>query len=690
MGFLSTSFLFALAAVSIPLILHFLARRRIKTIEFSSLKFLEQMQKSRMKWLKIKEILLLLLRMLVIALIVMAFARPTLRGFAGSSKGSSSVAIILDRSASMETQGETGSLYSEAGRTAGRLVESLGQADQVTVIPNPVSLVSGFSVDPLYPGAKLQSKISDIEIGYGSARIGDALESALDILSKSSDLNREIYIISDFQKSAWDNLPSEILDRELWDGINLSCVQISPSGPENIGITDILLPPQMLVPGENFEIEAELINYGSGTLENVLVGVIVDSERKAQTAISLRPGQPTRVSFKFKLDTPGKYGGYIEIDYDRYSLDNKRYFTLDIPDRIDLLAVGQTSNSLRFLTLALDRPEAGQISYKGIGISDLLREDPGRFDVILLYDLRNLDPSREAALERFVSDGGGLFVALGKSIDVSYWNKFLKSAEISVGEMRGSIGEYIIWDNFDFEHPIFSVYSNAVSDRSKPNIPDIHIFNYMNLVGGKILGSSSGGINLFAESMTDPILVFGSGLDLATGDLPTHSFFLPMLARSIEYLGSRNSDEGFDGIIGELFAWKTDGITAELKLISPSNKTTDLNPALGDGGSMVRFTIDDIPGVYRLTTDSATISLIPFNVDPDESSDEIIAPREISELLGVRVNSIEPGADLVTSIKNARFGRELWKEFLVFALILLIIESILGRTSPPKTAEKTV
>jgi len=49
----------------------------------------------------------------------------------------------------------------------------------------------------------------------------------------------------------------------------------------------------------------------------------------------------------------------------------------------------------------------------------------------------------------------------------------------------------------------------------------------------------------------------------------------------------------------------------------------------------------------------------------------------------LRVNVIEPGADLVTSVKNARFGRELWKEFLLFALILLIMESFLGKTSAP-------
>ncbi len=683
MGFLNSAFLIGLAAVSIPLILHFLSRRRITTIEFSSLRFLEQMQKSRMKWLKIKEILLLLLRMVVIALIVMAFARPTLRGFVGSSKGASSVAILLDRSASMEAQGETGSLFDEARRTTARLVSGLDRTDKVAVIPFPSTSSESESYGPLYPGERLQQNIGDISMSFGSGGLGGGLKTAFETLAASSDLNKEIYIISDFQKNAWNNMPSEVWAVGRAGNIHLSCVAVTPSGPDNIGITGILLPPQMIIPGENFQMEAELVNYGSGTLENVLVGVIVEGERKAQSAVSLRPGQPTSVVFAFKLDKPGNFGGYIEIDYDRYSLDNKRYFTIDIPDRINLLAVGQSKEDLRFLSLALDRPEAGQIRFKGIGAADLLREDPGKYKVILLHDLKNLDPAREAAVRRFAKGGGALFLSLGRSSDISYWNKFLDGAEIEAGQMTGDTGEYIIWDKFDFEHPIFSIYARNLSDHSGPDIADIHVFNYAGLKGGRILGSTSGGVNLLAESRSAPIIVFGSGLDINSGDLPAHTLFLPLLARSVEYLGSRDSRESGDGILGVPYTLRIDEIVDGLKLTTPSGKIVDINPSIGDGGATLRLTADDLPGIYELTSGEKTVSSVPFNVDPDESSEEIISSGEIGELLGLRVNVIEPGADLVTSVKNARFGRELWKEFLLFALILLIMESFLGKTSAP-------
>lgn len=688
MSFLNSAFLLALAAVSIPLIIHFLSKRRIKTIEFSSLKFLEQMQRSRMRWLKIKELLLLVLRMIIIALIVMAFARPTLRGFVGSSRAASSVVIILDRSASMEAEGETGSIFDEAKRQAGRLIDILDPGDLVTIISYSGS-GSAFAFGPFNPGDNLKRGLKNVEQGYQRGNIGEALLAALEILQKSPDLNREIYIFSDHQRGNWDNLPPDMLQRELWDGIHIFIIPPQPTGTDNIGITDIMYPPQILVPGESFDLEAELVNYGKGTLQSILVGVVVDGERKAQASVSLPPDHPTRVGVTFKLDSPGDHGGYVEIDYDRYGLDNKRYFSIHVARKINLLTVGQIESSLKLLNLVLDREEAGQIAYRGIGAADLLRENLGDYDAVLLYDLPNLDPAREAAVEKFVSGGGGLLVSLGKSSDTAYWNRFLmEEAGVSSGELAGQQGEYIIWDNFDFEHPIFSLYSPDDKDRSRPTVPDIHINYYRDLEGGRTIGSSSSGINLLVESETNPILVFSSGLDLLTGDIPAHSFFVPFLARSIEYLGSHEAGGGFEGIIGELSSWNIKGdISGGLKLVSPADAVEDILPARTQVGSLVSFTEYGPPGIYSLKSGEETLSQMAFNVDRAESSAETVTPEEIAELLGIDVKAITPGSDMKISIKEARFGRELWKEFLIAALILLIAESLLGKTSRPKKAE---
>ncbi len=688
MTFLNSAFLFLLSAVSIPLIIHFLSKRRIKTIEFSSLKFLEQMQKSRMRWLKIKEMVLLILRMMVIGLIVLAFARPTLRGFAGSSRASSSAVVILDRSASMDTEGETGTLFDEAKRLASRLIDSFEPGDQITIISYPGQGEPDI-IGPINPGDKLKQKLSAIDIGYQTGNIGRALKEARDILAKSPDLNHEIYIFSDLQDANFRDLPKDLFTPDAWKNIHLFTISPRPTGGNNIGISDVLVPAQLLVPGENFDVETELTNYGKGSLENVLVGVVVDGERKAQTTVSLPPSQPTRLRFNLKLDTPGDHGGYIEIDHDSFEPDNRRYFSLHIPEKINLLAVGRDAGNDP-VRLALDRPEAGQIVYTGVNASELLREDLSKYNVILLDDIPSLDASRESAVTRFVSGGGGLFVVLGKSADISYWQKFLPAISgITPGALSGQEGEYLTWNNFDYENPIFSIYSPDASDRAKPSIPEIKVSFYHDLTGGRAIGSSATGTDIMAESKNRPIVVFGSGLDLGSSDLAAHSLFIPLLVRSVEYLGSQNSGGGANGIIGQTLQWRLPGNIAQgLSLRSPAGEAEDLQPVLEGSGSMVRITEYGAPGIYTMTGDDKTQSLLAFNIDNVESENATVSANEIGERLGADVKAIPADSDLKATILQARFGKELWKEFLILALILLIAESIIGRTSPPKVEAK--
>jgi hypothetical protein len=685
MTFLNSIFLIALSAISIPLIIHFLSKRRIKSVEFSSLRFLEQMQRSRMRWLKIKELILLIMRMLIIAFIVMAFARPTLRGFIGSSRASSSVVIILDRSASMDAEGETGTLFEEAKRSIAKLIDSFDPSDKVTLIAYPGDGPPNI-FGPTGPGDKLKERLGTIDQGYQKGNIGNALKDALNILGKSADLNREIYFVSDMQSLNFKDLPPEVMNRDSWKNIHLFSLAPKAIGGDNVGITDVLMPAQLLVPGEQFNLDAELTNFGNGRLENVLVGVIIDGERKAQTTVGLAPNQPTRFPFNLKIDTPGDHGGYIEIDHDRYELDNKRYFSFHIPKKINLLTVSQVAGGDNPVKLGLDRPEAGQIVYREIGASELLREDLSKYNVILLNDVVSLDPSMEAAITKFTAGGGGLFIALGKTADSAYWKRFLQGiAGIEVGDRTGKEGEYLTWDNFDYEHPIFSIYSAAGKEKTEPSIPELKVFFYRRLIGGKVLGSSSSGTNLLTESNSKPIIVFGSGLDLASSDLPAHSFFIPMLVRSVEYLGSRNTSGGSNGIIGQAVQLALqDNVTGGLTLVSPSNTSEDLQANSGGNGSFVKITEYGQPGIYNLMQEGKSLGRLSFNIDNTESDNEVISAQDVSELLGVAMKLIDPSSDMKATVIQARFGRELWKEFLFLALLLLIAESILGRTSPPK------
>ena len=116
--FLNSAILFGLTAVAIPILIHLFTRQKTKTILFSSLKFLKELQKQKIRRLKIRQILLLILRTLLILVLIFAFARPTLRNSGSSSllAGAQLTAVIIfDNTLSMGREFEGQKLFSNSG-----------------------------------------------------------------------------------------------------------------------------------------------------------------------------------------------------------------------------------------------------------------------------------------------------------------------------------------------------------------------------------------------------------------------------------------------------------------------------------------------------------------------------------------------------------------------------------------------
>ena len=141
MTFLNPAILIGLAAATIPVIIHLLNLRKLKKIEFSTLIFLKELQKNKIRRVKLKQWILLALRVLIILLIVTAFARPTLEGVSigGTTSAAKTTALfILDDSFSMSVVGQNGSYINQAEQTIKELLNNFEEGDEAELI-----LVSG-------------------------------------------------------------------------------------------------------------------------------------------------------------------------------------------------------------------------------------------------------------------------------------------------------------------------------------------------------------------------------------------------------------------------------------------------------------------------------------------------------------------------------------------------------------------
>ena len=206
MNFINPLVLFGLLAASIPVILHLLNLRKLKRIEFSSLRFLKELQKTKIRRLRLKQIILLILRTLLIIFAVIAFARPTVEstipGMGSSAK--TSAIILVDNSYSMDVSDEGGNRFNQAKEAAKLIIGNLQEGDEVTVLAladESDYIIPKFSRE----FANSIELINQMKLNIQPGDITEKLRLAASLMENSLNVNKEVFIISDRQKNLFDD-----------------------------------------------------------------------------------------------------------------------------------------------------------------------------------------------------------------------------------------------------------------------------------------------------------------------------------------------------------------------------------------------------------------------------------------------------------------------------------------------------
>ena len=201
MTFLNPFVLFGLAAAAIPILLHLLNLRKLKTIDFSTLRFLKELQKTSIRKLKTQQIILLILRTLIVILSVLAFSRPTIKSTLPSigTHAKSSIIVVLDNSLSMDITDEDGNRFSKAKKLTSEILGALEEGDEMAFIPLS-SLINNRKRSFSRNFAWLKEEINNCSVNPATATLNDGLRAAQGLLDASLHVNKEIYILTDLQQ----------------------------------------------------------------------------------------------------------------------------------------------------------------------------------------------------------------------------------------------------------------------------------------------------------------------------------------------------------------------------------------------------------------------------------------------------------------------------------------------------------
>lgn len=440
-SFVYPNLLWALALVAIPVLIHLINLVRQRRVAWAAMEFLLASQRKNSAWIRLKELLLLLLRIGAFVGVVLVLAEPLWnREFALRLAGRRTHRIVLlDDSYSMSDRWADTSAF-DAGK---QVVERLGEQAALAANPQRLTLVR-FSAAPSAGRAAqpdlveepvdsdFASRLSAIlaVIAPSEQAVGPEAALALADTLTATDRGDDVVVtlISDFRKSQW-NEPrtlAQALHKLAERGHRLELVQCVDAEHANLAITSLEPAEGSKAAGVSFSMAVTIANKGPQAAREVAVMFEQDGQlRPALVLDEIAAGESQRRTFPVFFSTAGEHGVAVHLPADSVAADNHRYQVLQMPLAVPVLiiegAAGEGDG--RFLQAALAPGGAVKtgVSPQLEGPTFLNSADLNKFHTIYLTDVPRLDDAGLKALEKFVRSGGGLGVFMGPRCQTSWY-----------------------------------------------------------------------------------------------------------------------------------------------------------------------------------------------------------------------------------------------------------------------------
>ncbi|OGR84746.1 MAG: hypothetical protein A2901_01310 [Elusimicrobia bacterium RIFCSPLOWO2_01_FULL_54_10] len=482
--FLNAAALWALPAVLIPLVFHFLMRRPAKPAIFGDLRLLKEVIKRERPRKRLREWLILLLRILALACLFFFLARPVVKtGGGASSADSLAVVILLDASYSMRAREAGISNWDRAVLMAEKTLSALGDKDRSGLVVfsdrvefNSVSL-TGRHRD-------LMEKIREFKPGSRTTQFVPAFQAAFSILERSDAPAKSVMLLSDNAAHGWP--------RELQDLLLLfkdSKVQIVssrlPSPQRNLAVSDALATPDFS--GNRLRIDATVHNTGEMDLTNVPVALETQADlaapfvKQSEALVDLKAGEKTLIVLSAPMNSGESLLGRVVAAPDSLDADNFFYFGLHSPEKIRILCVEEpsgaqalTGESFYFREALLAPPSPFEITT--VNVSEIKRQNLASYSVMVLVNPGQMEADALRQISAYVERGGSLLVTSGERVSQSglddilpvHFGSVLETGQLSVSVRAQaddapalSLASEYDWDKFNVEKIVEPVLKDA-------------------------------------------------------------------------------------------------------------------------------------------------------------------------------------------------------------------------------------
>ena len=634
MGALNPLFLLAAVAAAVPIILHLFQRHETRRFRFPALRYLERTEREHAREIRLRQLLLLLTRVAVLLLLVGAGARLIFAGQSGAH-APTAVVVVLDNSLSSGlVVGET-RLLDELQELALQALDGASPEDRFWVIR------AGEAWLPAIAGgvAEARAAIEETETSAAAGDLSDALARAAELLRTSELEEREIHLLSDLQRTAFD-LPGSEPAGEI--PVVLWAPEDEP--PENRALTQVLvgggLPP---VEGQRAELTVQALDTGPDTTRFPVRLVLSERIRGAG---ALSSGSETVIALP--PSGSGWIQGYVDSDPDALRADDRRWFAYR-SRRAPAVAVG--GSPPRFVAEAIGVLE---------GSSRLRRTTPASAELLLAQDGDGLE-ARSATT-------AALVLPPEDPILLPALNRRLADAGIPWRyESRRSVGEAELGGEALPEALRGARVSSwlALANTSE-RAPDTRTLAEVAGEPWALEGADPQGRRYLL--LASPLVASATTIPVSAG-----------MVRFIDWVASEWA--GVGGPPAYVTGGHLPAPTGATHVRFPSGRDVEI-----DGTRTVRGTGE--AGLYTFLSTDSVVSIVALNPPPAESELARLERRELESAIGRELVPVGRMDAWGRAVYRSRVGPELWWPLVLAALLLLFAESFLataGRVSAPAT-----
>lgn len=672
MQFVYPGFLWALAFLAIPIIIHLFYFRRFRKVMFTNVRFLRELKEERSSRQRLRNLLVLAMRLLALSLLVLAFAQPFIPQSDAVKAGRKAVSIFVDNSFSMAALSEDVPLVEKAKQRARELVKAYSIEDRFQVITNDFE----GRHQRLMSQEEALALIDEIELSPASRKLSMVLSRQQQALATADTDIRLAYQISDFQRQVTDL--ASVRDTS----IDLSLVPLQSVQERNVAIDSAWFEAPLPLLNQNNTLLLRLRNYSTEAVDNVRLSVQYEGQSKPEGVLSIPAGGERIDTVNLMVQKPGFQQVELKITDYPVQFDDRYFISFRVAEKLPVLAIseGQANGYLAAALSGLRVFDASFSTSKAIDYAKL-----STYQLIVLDGLPDISSGLAAELRQYIDGGGNVLVFPPKEARLESYRSFLSAMpanELLAYEQQERTVGWLNSDEFVFRGVFLNQRDNLRLPVSQGNFK----FSQFSARKEEQLMRYRDGSTYLAKFQVGKgnFYLCAAPLDEKINNLTQSAeVFIPMLYRMAISAGKTRP---LAYTIGrdELIASEQSVANAEqiYKLKGPDNEFIPEQRSIGN--RLMINTNAQIPtaGYYDLFLNrDSTLDNFAFNYSRLESDLSCYRAADLAAQLDERINIIDTNNDLAigSTVAEQQQGIVLWRWAIALALLFLAIEVLLLR-----------